>query len=704
MDPARARRPTDALLLMQQGSGSGSATVPESTVGEKPTGLQRQEASSPPSAPATAPKRSASNAVAGRHASTAQSELSSLLADAAGLWGPADVADDDEDEEEGGEEEEGGDGGNRRRKWRGTEGERGRGVGGRGGGMMASKVREDLQAERRERKKRKRQAASGGDGGGAGGGVGGGGVSSRDGSGGKWRADGGGRRRMEVGPSQVRAVCKFYLTGSCKKGKDCEFSHSGEPRTKSQACRFEILGSCLRGADCPFSHDLRKFPCKFFHLRGPGGCLDGDRCRFSHAAVTNKAELDRLTQLVKGGRERGGGETVGGDRHNVGGDAPESNGEHKGFEYGEGDKRPPSSGVLLDDVLSRAAGFFAFDGDGQDEKHSSPLACGANYRGPMHHGNGAAGDGVCFSDGDPRNGGAQAIAAASSAAGAQSGAVHAAVAPLDTVLTRAADFFADPQTTGQPLLHHPPGVGHRPPWQGGYNGSDDADGVYDPAGASDPAGGIRHGISADQRFMRGGGGGDGATAFSAHDMDSIVGLHNGHGVAQESSEDREHACSPSSSHHGPREATPTDAAVNANASGWRGDAAQQGASAGAAADLPARAVASSSGGPNWNGSLSSRGSGGMRACLAAGAAAAGATAAGATAAGAAAAGTGKHGGESSEPDHGVQTSGASACSSQALGRSGHVPAGSGSSPGGGPPKFVWTVRVGGGEEQDEGDA
>ena len=87
-----------------------------------------------------------------------------------------------------------------------------------------------------------------------------------------------------------KGVCKFWLTGSCKKSEeDCLYSHSGTVEKLGEKCKFYTNGHpCAFGSACRYMHET--YPCaKFFIER----CDESD-CKFSHASLD-----DRSRSLVK---------------------------------------------------------------------------------------------------------------------------------------------------------------------------------------------------------------------------------------------------------------------------------------------------------------------------------------------------------------------------------------------------------------------
>lgn len=84
--------------------------------------------------------------------------------------------------------------------------------------------------------------------------------------------------------SKYKAICKFYLDGKCHKGNDCHFSHDCVVPKRKDLCKFYLQGFCGKGDDCLFMHG--EFPCKFFHTNTE--CYSGEKCRFSHAPLTEE--------------------------------------------------------------------------------------------------------------------------------------------------------------------------------------------------------------------------------------------------------------------------------------------------------------------------------------------------------------------------------------------------------------------------------
>ncbi|CAM9783410.1 unnamed protein product [Lampetra planeri] len=142
-------------------------------------------------------------------------------------------------------------------------------------------------------------------------------------------------------------ACKFYLEGRCTKGDECTFSHEGIPANKREICKFYLNSFCSKGSSCLYMHNIliaqwrsqwrsqwlkrrsrwhsskrqeivplamlrcgvtrlsnseaqRDFPCKFYHTGTT--CYAGDRCRFSHAALTDETK-ELLLKCLNGPKE-----------------------------------------------------------------------------------------------------------------------------------------------------------------------------------------------------------------------------------------------------------------------------------------------------------------------------------------------------------------------------------------------------------------
>jgi len=65
--------------------------------------------------------------------------------------------------------------------------------------------------------------------------------------------------------------------------------HEGIPTPikKNEVCKYFKSSCCRKGDDCPFSHDLKKEPCRFFHLSGH--CFQGENCKYSHEELSPEA-------------------------------------------------------------------------------------------------------------------------------------------------------------------------------------------------------------------------------------------------------------------------------------------------------------------------------------------------------------------------------------------------------------------------------
>jgi cleavage and polyadenylation specificity factor subunit 4 len=110
------------------------------------------------------------------------------------------------------------------------------------------------------------------------------------------------------GKEASKEICKFYLRGSCAKGKDCPFRHVRAE--KAVVCKHWLRGLCKKGDACEFLHEYnpKKMPecwffakyqecsnqeCIFLHIKpedkikpcpwyARGFCKHGPNCRLKH--------------------------------------------------------------------------------------------------------------------------------------------------------------------------------------------------------------------------------------------------------------------------------------------------------------------------------------------------------------------------------------------------------------------------------------
>lgn len=67
---------------------------------------------------------------------------------------------------------------------------------------------------------------------------------------------------------------------------------SKQSNYRSQVCKFFLTHSCTKGDACSYSHDVKRFPCKAFHVKR--NCTRKN-CMFSHEPVS-VAELNRMAE------------------------------------------------------------------------------------------------------------------------------------------------------------------------------------------------------------------------------------------------------------------------------------------------------------------------------------------------------------------------------------------------------------------------
>ncbi|KAL9644586.1 hypothetical protein ABK040_015325 [Willaertia magna] len=115
----------------------------------------------------------------------------------------------------------------------------------------------------------------------------------------------------ELELAKDQPICKFFLKGSCRKGKECHFRHIKQTsKDKEVVCKHWLRGLCKKGEGCEFLHQYKagKMPecwffteygecsnpeCIFLHIRPEdrikscpwydrGFCKHGPNCRLKH--------------------------------------------------------------------------------------------------------------------------------------------------------------------------------------------------------------------------------------------------------------------------------------------------------------------------------------------------------------------------------------------------------------------------------------
>jgi len=79
-------------------------------------------------------------------------------------------------------------------------------------------------------------------------------------------------------------VCKFYLRGTCSKGRACPLRHGRPGERKMQVvCKHWLKALCKKGDHCEFLHEynLKRMPECWFYTKY-GECSNGDQCPYLH--------------------------------------------------------------------------------------------------------------------------------------------------------------------------------------------------------------------------------------------------------------------------------------------------------------------------------------------------------------------------------------------------------------------------------------
>jgi len=85
-------------------------------------------------------------------------------------------------------------------------------------------------------------------------------------------------------------ICKFYLRGTCPKGKTCPFKHGRPGERRSQVvCKHWLRGLCKKGDQCEFLHEynLRRMPECWFYSKY-GECCNAEECMYLHINPDSK--------------------------------------------------------------------------------------------------------------------------------------------------------------------------------------------------------------------------------------------------------------------------------------------------------------------------------------------------------------------------------------------------------------------------------
>jgi hypothetical protein len=75
-----------------------------------------------------------------------------------------------------------------------------------------------------------------------------------------------------------KAICSFFIRGTCTRGDKCPFDHPSENDGKKAICSFFIRGTCTRGDKCPFDHPLENDGKKSTDEKPKKVCKFGSKC------------------------------------------------------------------------------------------------------------------------------------------------------------------------------------------------------------------------------------------------------------------------------------------------------------------------------------------------------------------------------------------------------------------------------------------
>jgi cleavage and polyadenylation specificity factor subunit 4 len=115
------------------------------------------------------------------------------------------------------------------------------------------------------------------------------------------REDTGDEKKVAEENATVSAnrVCRFWLSGGCRKGSACDFKHESAPGNESR-CRFFAKGYCKAGAKCPFKHEART-PGENNRSRGANASSSVSQQTLLKKLLSKEIETDqsRLLQLFR---------------------------------------------------------------------------------------------------------------------------------------------------------------------------------------------------------------------------------------------------------------------------------------------------------------------------------------------------------------------------------------------------------------------